>query len=110
MDGRLDRGGEDGRGAVKGRRWIDLRTFTDRTFFDSWGFCSWGFPSDSVVKNPPSMQETQTSGFNPWVRKIPWRRAWKPAPVFLPGESQGHRNLRGYSPQGCKESDTTEAT
>ena len=26
-------------------------------------------------------------GFNPWVRKIPWRRAWQPVPVFLPGES-----------------------
>ena len=30
--------------------------------------------------------------------------------VFLPGESHGHRSLEGYSPQGCKESDTTEAT
>ena len=27
--------------------------------------------------------------FNPRIRKIPWRRAWKPAPVFLPGESHG---------------------
>ena len=26
-------------------------------------------------------------GFNPWVRKIPWRRKWKPTPVFLPGKS-----------------------
>ena len=26
-------------------------------------------------------------GLNPWVRKIPWRRAWQPTPVFLPGES-----------------------
>ena len=31
-------------------------------------------------------------------------------PVFLPGESHGQRSLEGYSPQGCKESDTTEAT
>ena len=23
----------------------------------------------------------------PWVRKIPWRRAWQPTPVFLPWES-----------------------
>ena len=30
-------------------------------------------------------------GFNPWVRKIPWRRAWQPTPVFLPGESHGQR-------------------
>ena len=25
--------------------------------------------------------------FDPWVRKIPWRRPWQPTPVFLPGES-----------------------
>ena len=49
-------------------------------------------------------------GFEPWVGKIPWRRAWQPTPVFLPGESHGQRSLAGYSPQGCKESDTTEAT
>jgi len=29
-------------------------------------------------------------------------------PMFLPGESCGLRSLAGYSPQGCKESDTTE--
>ena len=23
-------------------------------------------------------------GFNRWVGKIPWRRAWQPTPVFLP--------------------------
>ena len=32
----------------------------------------------------------------------------KPTPVFLPGESLGHRSLVGYSPWDCKESDTTE--
>ena len=47
-------------------------------------------------------------GFDPWVSKIPWRRAWHPTPVFLPGESQGQRNLAGDSPQGHKELDTTK--
>ena len=42
------------------------------------------------------------------VRKIPWRRKWQPTPVFLSGESHGGRSLVGYSPQGRKESDTTE--
>ena len=37
-------------------------------------------------------------GFNPWVRKIPWRRKWIPTPVFLPGESRGQRSPVGYSP------------
>ena len=31
-----------------------------------------------------------------------------PSPVFLPGESRGQRSLAGYSPWGCKDSDTTE--
>ena len=46
--------------------------------------------------------------FDPWVKKIPWRRKWLPTPVFLPGESHGQRSLVGCSPQGHKESDTTE--
>ena len=47
-------------------------------------------------------------GFNPWVGKIPWRRKWQPTPGFLPGEFHGQRSLTGYSPWGCKESDTAE--
>ena len=46
--------------------------------------------------------------FGPWVGKIPWRRKWQPTPVFLPRESHGQKNLAGNSPQGHKESDTTE--
>ena len=47
-------------------------------------------------------------GFNPWVRKIPWRRKWHPTPVLLPGKSHGQRNLVGYSPWSRKQSDTTK--
>ena len=36
-----------------------------------------------------------------------WRRKWQSTPVSLPGKSYGQRSLVGYSPQGCKESDTT---
>ena len=57
-----------------------------------------------MVKNLPTMREN----FDPWVRKIPWRREWLPTPVFLPGEFQGQRSLAGYSPWAHKESDTTE--
>ena len=46
--------------------------------------------------------------FNPWVRKILWRRNWQPTPVFLPGKSRGQRSLKGYSPWGLNESDTTK--
>jgi len=48
--------------------------------------------------------------FDPWVRKILWRRAWQPTPVFSPGESHGQKSLAGYSPWGCTELDTTKAT
>ena len=47
-------------------------------------------------------------GVNPWVGKIPWRRAQQPTPVFLPGESLGQRSLPGRSPWGRKELDMTE--
>ena len=33
--------------------------------------------------------------FDPWVRKIPRRRAWQPTSVVLPGESHGQRSLAG---------------
>ena len=48
--------------------------------------------------------------FDPWVGKIPWRKAWQTTPVFLPGESHGQKSLVGYSPWGLKELDITEAT
>ena len=60
-----------------------------------------------MVKNLPAVQETL---FDPWIRKIPRRRAWQSTPVFLPGESHGQRNLVGHSPWGRKESMTERLT
>ena len=37
--------------------------------------------------------------FDPWVRKIPWRREWLPTPGLLPGEFHRQRSLMGYTPQ-----------
>jgi len=53
------------------------------------------------------MKRRKRLGFNPWVRKIPWRREWPPTSALLPGKSHGQRSLVGYSPLGFKESDTT---
>ena len=58
-----------------------------------------------VVKNLPA---NSGHGFKPWVGKIPWRRAWKSTPVFLPAESHGQRSLVSYSPWDHKESAVTE--
>ena len=44
-------------------------------------------------------------GFDPWVGKIPRRRAWQPTPVFLPGESHRQRSLADCSPWSCGELD-----
>ena len=46
--------------------------------------------------------------FDPWVRKIPWRRKWQLTLEFLTEKSHGQSNLAGYSPWGHKESDTTK--
>ena len=57
------------------------------------------------------MQETyETQVRSPGGENIPWRRAWQPTTVFLPGESHGQRDWAGYNPWGRKESDTTEGT
>ena len=47
-------------------------------------------------------------GFYPWVRKILWRRAGQPTPVFLLGKPHRQRSLVGYSLGSCK--DMTEHT
>ena len=46
-------------------------------------------------------------GFNPWVRKIPWRRKRYPTPVFLPGNSMDRGAWQSIVPGITKESDTT---
>ena len=62
----------------------------------------------SAKKQPASAGDMRDVGVDPWVGKIPWRRAWQPTLVFLPGELHGRRSLAGYSPRGYKELDTTE--
>ena len=58
-----------------------------------------------MVKSLPTMWETRVQSLD---QENSWRRKWQPTPVLLPGKSHGWRNLVGYSPWGCKESDTTE--
>ena len=47
-------------------------------------------------------------GFDPWFRKIPWRRSDNPLQYSCLKKSQGQRSLIGYSPWGCKDLDTPE--
>jgi len=52
-----------------------------------------------MLKNPPAIWETW---FDPWVGKIPWRRAWQPTPVFLPGESLWTEEPGGLQSMGSQ--------
>ena len=54
-----------------------------------------GFPGGSHGK-------CRRPGFDPWVRKIPWRRAWQPTPVFLPGESPWTEEPGGLQSMGLQ--------
>ena len=52
-----------------------------------------------VVKKPAcECRRHKRLRFDPWVMKIPWRRAWQPTPVFLSREPHGQRSLAGYGP------------
>ena len=74
-----------------------------------------GFPGGTSGKEPACQcRNHKRCCLDPWVRKIPWRRAWQPTPVVLAGESHGQRSLMGYSSRGLQSgtqlSDWTIAT
>ena len=61
-----------------------------------------------VVKNPPTNAgDLRDTGFHPRVGKIPWRKKWRPTPIW---EIPWTEEPGGYSPWGHKESETIEAT
>ena len=60
-----------------------------------------GFPAGASDKESSCQcRGPDRHGFEPSVGKVPWRGAWQPTPVFLPGGFHGQRSLTGYSPQG----------
>ena len=50
-----------------------------------------GFPGVTTCKEPAC--QCSKPRFDPWVRKIPWRRKWLSTLLFLCGESHGQRDL-----------------
>ena len=57
----------------------------------------WGFPGGASGKEPAfQCRRLNRLRFSPWVRKIPWRKAWQSAEIFLPEKFHGHRSLAGY--------------
>ena len=98
---------DSGLGSIPVQRCTTLTSFSCR-WITSLNLLQGGlpwWPSQERIHLP--MQET-------WVQslggEIPWRRAWQPTLVFLPGESHGQRSLVGYSPWGHKVLDMTKVT
>ena len=92
-------------GKIQGKRrsqrqkikWLDsISSSMDMNLSKLWEI--WGFPGGSDVKR--ICLQCRKPGFDPWVRKISWRREWLPIPVFLSGEFHGQRSLVSYSPWG----------
>ena len=82
--------------------WVDQKVLFG--FFPKMLKMNLGLPSGASGKESACQcRRLKRWGFDPWVGKIPWRRAWQPTPVFLSGESHKQMSLEGYSPQGFKE-------
>ena len=61
-----------------------------------------GFTGGTSGKEPTcQFRKHKTLGFDPWVGKVPWRRAQQPTPVFWPGESHRQRSLTGMKFTDC---------
>ena len=89
--------------------WLDFKILT---LYRSYLFCIMRYFQCGLLSSKESscqFKRLRRHRFYPWVRKISWRKAWQPTPLFLPGESHGQRSLVEYSPWGCKELDTTQA-
>ena len=68
--------------------------------------CS-GFCGGTSGEEPTCQgRKRKRCGFDPWVGKIPWRRAWQPTPVFWTGKFHGQKSLAGYSPWDCPDKNT----
>ena len=46
-------------------------------------------PEQALELAKTSFVQCRRLGFDPWARKIPWKRKWLSIPVFLPGEFHG---------------------
>ena len=81
--------------------------------------CSWGCKELDTIKwlnnnnrIPRVAQwrrihlQSRRSDFDPWVKKMPWRKKWQPTPAFLPGKSHGQISLEDYSPRDHNKSRT----
>ena len=96
-------------GCTKGRFWEVGKLLTYwgrhiRTLYFLVGLPKWLCGKESSCHS----KSLRRHRFNPWMRKISWRKKRQPIQIFLPGKSHGQRSWAGYSPKGCNESSKTE--
>ena len=77
--------------------WASPFYYPEAIFVSFTGGCK-DVPIPGGTSSKESTCQCKRCEFDPWVRKILWRRKWQPTPVFLPGESHGQRSLVGYRP------------
>ena len=82
--------------------WITFRTKS------KWLICFYFFFINTLPLSLRICLQCRRPGFNPWVGKIPGREKGVAIHSFCPGGFHGQKSLAGYSPQSCKELDTTE--
>ena len=59
-----------------------------RLYLFTFSYLEWGSPGGiSGKENLTNARDTGDYKSNPLVQKIPWKRAWQPTEVFMPGES-----------------------
>ena len=96
----------EGPGVLKGRKFSEKQQLADTPFrfkrdiLERSGGSQVNFRFPRWLSGKESACQCRRQGFDPWVRKVPWRRKRQPTSVFLPGESHGQRSLAGYSPWG----------
>ena len=53
-----------------------------------------------LVESACQCNRNKRRGFDPCVKKIPWRKKWQPVAIFLPGKCYRQRSLAGCNPLG----------
>ena len=86
--------------------WSHKESDSTELICNVFGYTRWLSGKESACQ----CRRCQYLGFDPWVRKNPWRSNWQPLPIFLSRESNRQKSLVDYSPWGCKKLDTAEHT
>ena len=92
--------------AGRPRWWLPMHSLYNNLLKYTFMFCSLFCTCDLGLawwlSGKASTCQCRRCIFDPWVGKIPWRRKWQLASVFLPGKSHGRRSLASHSPWGSK--------